>query len=39
MIGAAMAKAGFAPLVAPGIIRTTAFIFMSPLLGMLIGGR
>jgi inorganic phosphate transporter, PiT family len=38
MIGAAMAKAGFAPLLAPGIIRTTIFIFVSPLLGMLIGG-
>jgi PiT family inorganic phosphate transporter len=38
MIGAAMAKAGFAPLVAPGIIRTAVFIFVSPLLGFLIGG-
>jgi inorganic phosphate transporter, PiT family len=38
MIGAAMAKAGFAPLVAPGIIRTTLFIFISPALGLLIGG-
>ncbi|MFO1502778.1 MAG: inorganic phosphate transporter [Steroidobacteraceae bacterium] len=38
MIGAAMAKAGVAPLVAPGIIRTTLFIFISPALGLLIGG-
>jgi len=38
MIGAAMAKAGVAPLVMPGIIRTTVFIFVAPLLGMLIGG-
>ncbi|MEO6186794.1 MAG: inorganic phosphate transporter, partial [Steroidobacteraceae bacterium] len=37
MIGAAMAKAGFAPLMAPGIIRTTAFILVAPLLGMAIG--
>ncbi|MDR2215048.1 MAG: inorganic phosphate transporter [Nevskiaceae bacterium] len=38
MIGAGMAKAGFDPLVMPGIIKTAAFIFISPLLGMLIGG-
>jgi PiT family inorganic phosphate transporter len=38
MIGAAMAKAGAAPLLAPGILRTTVFIFVAPLLGMLIGG-
>jgi PiT family inorganic phosphate transporter len=38
MIGAAMAKAGVDPLLAPGIIRTTVFIFVAPLLGMLIGG-
>jgi PiT family inorganic phosphate transporter len=37
MIGAAMAKAGLAPLMAPGIIRTTAFILVAPLLGMAIG--
>jgi inorganic phosphate transporter, PiT family len=37
MIGAAMAKAGTAPLLAPGIIKTAAFIFVSPLLGMLLG--
>jgi len=38
MIGAAMAKAGLAPLVAPGIIRTAIFIFVSPVLGFVIGG-
>jgi len=38
MIGAAMAKAGLAPLLAPGIIRTTAFILVAPMLGMLTGG-
>jgi inorganic phosphate transporter, PiT family len=37
MIGAAMAKAGMDPLLAPGIIRTTVFIFVAPLLGMAIG--
>jgi PiT family inorganic phosphate transporter len=38
MIGAALAKAGFAPLLAPGILKTASFIFISPLLGMLLGG-
>ncbi len=38
LIGAAMAKAGFAPLLAPGIIRTAVFIVVSPVLGMFIGG-
>src|SRR6478735_8777211 len=37
MIGAAMAKAGTAPLMAPGIIKTASFIFISPLLGMALG--
>jgi PiT family inorganic phosphate transporter len=37
MIGAAMAQAGSAPLLAPGILKTAAFIFVSPLLGMLLG--
>jgi PiT family inorganic phosphate transporter len=37
MIGAAMAKAGVAPLLMPGIIRTTVFIFVAPLMGMAIG--
>lgn len=38
MMGAAMAKAGLTPLMAPDIILITAFIFISPLLGLLIGG-
>jgi PiT family inorganic phosphate transporter len=38
LIGAAMAKAGFGPLLAPGIIRTAVFIVVSPVLGMFIGG-
>jgi inorganic phosphate transporter, PiT family len=38
MIGAALAKAGTAPLVAPGILKTAVFIVISPLLGMLLGG-
>jgi PiT family inorganic phosphate transporter len=38
LIGAAIAKAGFAPLLAPGIIRTAVFIVVSPVLGMFIGG-
>jgi inorganic phosphate transporter, PiT family len=37
MIGAAVAKAGFAPLLAPGIIKTASFIIISPLLGMALG--
>jgi PiT family inorganic phosphate transporter len=38
LIGATTAKAGTAPLLAPGIIKTAVFIFVSPLLGMLLGG-
>jgi PiT family inorganic phosphate transporter len=38
MIGATVAKAGTSPLLAPGILKTAAFIFISPLLGMLLGG-
>src|SRR5262245_9082070 len=38
MIGAAMAKAGATPLLAPGIIRTTTFILVAPALGLLTGG-
>jgi len=38
MIGATIAKAGVDPLVMKGILRTVAFIFVSPLLGMLLGG-
>ena len=37
MIGAALAAAGSAPLLAPGIIKTAAFIIVSPLLGMALG--
>ena len=38
MLGAAIAKAGTAPLLAPGIIKTSVFIVVSPLLGMLLAG-
>jgi len=38
MIGATVAKAGTAPLLAPGILKTATFIFVSPVLGMLLGG-
>jgi PiT family inorganic phosphate transporter len=38
MIGAAVAKAGTGPLLAPGIIKTTSFIVVAPLLGMLLSG-
>jgi inorganic phosphate transporter, PiT family len=38
MIGAGLAKAGTAPLLAPGILNTLAFIVISPVLGMLLGG-
>jgi PiT family inorganic phosphate transporter len=37
MIGAMIAKAGTGPLLAPGIIKTVTFIFVSPLLGMTLG--
>lgn len=37
MIGAGMAKAGTAPLVTSGIVKTVAFIVISPLLGLLLG--
>ena len=38
MIGATIAKAGADPLVMKGIVRTVSFIFISPVLGMLLGG-
>jgi PiT family inorganic phosphate transporter len=38
LIGAAIAKAGTAPLLAPGILKTVAFIVISPLLGLVLGG-
>jgi PiT family inorganic phosphate transporter len=37
MIGAALIKAGTAPLLWPGIIKTAAFIVVSPVVGMLLG--
>ena len=38
LIGAAVAKVGFGALVATGIGKTVAFIFISPLMGFLLGG-
>ena len=38
MVGAAMAKAGTDPLLAPGLIKTSSFIIVSPVLGMLLAG-
>ena len=37
IVGAVMAKSGASALVASGILRTVAFIFVSPLLGFLLG--
>jgi PiT family inorganic phosphate transporter len=37
MIGAALAAAGTAPLLAPGILKTAAFIVVAPFLGMALG--
>ncbi len=37
LIGAALTQAGAAPLLWPGILKTASFIFISPLLGMLLG--
>src|SRR3954451_17500352 len=37
MIGAAVAKAGTAPLLMPGIMKTVACIVISPLLGLVLG--
>jgi PiT family inorganic phosphate transporter len=37
MIGATIAKAGTAPLLMPGIVKTAVFIVVSPLLGMTLG--
>ena len=36
MVGAVIAKAGTDPLLAPGIIKTSVFIVVSPMLGMLL---
>ncbi|MGZ5033852.1 MAG: anion permease [Usitatibacter sp.] len=38
LIGAAVAKTGFSSLVASGIGKTVLFIFLSPLLGFVLGG-
>jgi inorganic phosphate transporter, PiT family len=37
IVGATIAKAGIAPLIATGVMRTVAFIFVSPMLGFLFG--
>jgi len=38
MVGATIAKAGTSPLIAPGIAKTSIFIVVAPLLGMLLAG-
>jgi inorganic phosphate transporter, PiT family len=38
LIGAAVAKIGFSSLVASGISKTVAFIFISPVMGFILGG-
>ena len=37
LVGAAVAKAGTDPLVAAGLLKTIAFIFVAPLFGMVLG--
>lgn len=37
LVGAAVAKAGPSALISSGLVKTVAFIFVSPLLGMLLG--
>ena len=37
IVGATLAKAGAGPLVTSGIVKTVAFIFVSPLMGFLLG--
>jgi len=37
IVGATIAKAGTGPLIAGGVLKTVAFIFISPLLGFLLG--
>jgi inorganic phosphate transporter, PiT family len=37
MVGAALVKKGFGALVLPGIIKTVAFIFICPIVGMVFG--
>ena len=38
LIGAVVAKVGFSGLVSEGIVKTVAFIFLSPILGFVLGG-
>ena len=38
LIGATVAKVGFHGLVSEGIVKTVAFIFLSPILGFILGG-
>src|SRR6187401_1883172 len=38
LIGAGVAKVGFSSLVASGIVKTVAFIFISPIMGFVLGG-
>jgi inorganic phosphate transporter, PiT family len=38
LIGAAVAKVGFQGLVSEGIVKTVAFIFLSPIMGFIFGG-
>lgn len=38
LVGAAVAKAGFAGLISAGVLKIIAFIFVAPLLGFFIGG-
>jgi len=38
LVGAGVAKAGTGALIAAGILKTVAFIFLSPLIGMLLAG-
>jgi PiT family inorganic phosphate transporter len=37
IVGATLAKAGAAPLIAAGLLKTVAFIFISPAMGFLLG--
>ncbi len=37
IVGATLAKAGFSPLIGSGVLKTVAFIFISPFLGFLFG--
>jgi PiT family inorganic phosphate transporter len=38
LIGAGVAKVGFSSLISEGIVKTVAFIFLSPIMGFLLGG-